>query len=119
MVISDKFGRKWKNRDILWIRVAKCSRKATYRWVTYNNERKLIYDKLNGYFDKKGNDVRNTFVELVPVLKGKKEGTWDPFPNTEEATCFKKSITINGYVNQDINKIEFDKELGNDIVIVK
>lgn len=107
MVQPDKFGRTWKGRKIVWLRLANCSREAHYKWITVNEDgkhsRKLVFDKKNGMCDKYGNNVRETLIETVPALEGKIEGTWDQFPNTDDANDFKKTLTFNGYATAKAN----------------
>lgn len=119
MVLPDKFGRTWKNRDIVWLRSANCNRPALYRWVGRGTDRKLIYDKLNGFCDKNGKDVRETLINIVPALKGNEENTWEHFPDTDEAINFKNTLTYDGYLNQENPDIDFDEEFDEDIVIIK
>ena len=119
MVTSDKYGRTWKNREIVWLSIARCARPALYRWDGRGSERKLIYDKLNGYCDKNGKDVRETVVDIVPALKGEKEGAWEYFPNTDDANSFKSTLAYNGYSNQEITNVDFDEEFYEDVIIIK
>lgn len=118
-VTYDKFGRTWKGRKIVWIRSANCARLALYRWVRDNNgKRKLIYDRKHGMYDKDGYHIQETRIEIVPALEGQDEnkkpvkGTWERFPDTDEACSFKKSITPTGYINQtEVSNVnEFDDE---------
>lgn len=119
----DKMGRTWNGRKIVWLRSANCSRLAYYRRVKKDSGWKLVYDKKRGMYDKKGNNVKETTVEIIPALEGVDDnglvvnGTWEFFPDTKEAWSFCKSITPNGYVSQE-NDIgidgfddEFDEEL--------
>jgi len=118
MVSSDKFGRTWKNREIVWLHTANCDRPALYRWVVNGTGRKLIYDKRNGNCDKNGKDVREIVVEIVPALKGKEEGTWEYFPDTNEAQNFKNTLTYDGYC-QDKSVDDFDEEFDENIIILQ
>ena len=98
MVVYDKLGRTWQGKKIVWIKYIDSSRMALYRWVIRDGERKLVYDKKQGMCDYKGVDVRDSNIELVPALEGKDGTGWQPFPNTKEATYFKKSLTRDGFV---------------------
>ena len=126
--VKDKFGRTWKNRNIVWIRSANCAREALYRWGMRDGERVLIYDNKNGMYDKQGYHVKETKIEILPALEGKDEkgrpvpGTWERFPRTDEALSFMKSITPNGFSTQasvtDVNDpSEYDDGYDDDILI--
>lgn len=121
--MSDKLGRTWKGRDIVWLRQAKCARQALYRWVGKGDDRKLIYDKLNGFCDKNGNDVRETLVDIIPALKGDEDGKWDFFPTTDEAQSFKDTLTYHGYINNvndnDEDMTGFDEEFDDGVITIK
>ena len=110
MVVCDKFGRTWEGRNILWVRYIDSSRKALYRWVNRNGERVLLYDKRNGMCDYRGVDVRDSRVELIPVLQKKNENGWEDFPSTKEAMSFKKTLSYNGRVKSEVSVpiIEYD-----------
>ena len=125
MVQPDKFGRTWKGKKIVWLRSTNCSGKALYKWITLYEDgksiRKLVYDKKNGMCDKQGYNVQETRFEIVPALEGKIEGTWERFPDSEEAYNFKKTLTFNGY-STIISKVEevneFDNEYNDEEFIV-
>jgi hypothetical protein len=111
VVLKDKFGRKWKGHNIVWIRSINCSREALYRWVVRNGESHLIYDKKRGMCDYRGFDVRESKFKLVPALEGKEGKEWVDFPNTKEANDFKKTLTYNGYAetSNDVIVSNFDE----------
>lgn len=129
MVMADKFGRTWKGRDIVWLRSANCGRQALYRWVGKDTERKLIYDKQNGWCDNNGNDIRKLIVDIVPALKKDENGNWEHFPNTDEAQSFKNTLTYDKYdennIAEDMNEYdneydnEFNEEILDDVIIIK
>lgn len=102
MVVCDKFGRTWEGKKILWLRSTDSSRKALYKWVNRNGDRVLVYDKRHGMCDYRGIDIRDSRVELVPVLQKKNEEGWEEFPSTKEAVSFKKTLSFNGYVNNEV-----------------
>ena len=121
MIKQDKLGRTWKGKKIVWIESINCARAALYRWVKRDGERVLIYDKRRGMCDKNGYDIREAKVDTVPVLEGEDgEGTWVRFPNTEEASCFKKSITFNGYAeyNNIENMGDFDVGYDDEEIVI-
>lgn len=125
MVQSDKFGRTWKGRKIVWLRSVNCAREALYKWITVNEDgkkvRKLVYDKQNGMCDKYGHNVKETRIEIVPALEGKTEGTWERFPDTDDAYDFKKTLTFNGFsnINADVEEAnEFDNEYNDEEIMV-
>jgi hypothetical protein len=112
VVLKDKLLRTWKGHKIVWVKSINCSRKALYRWIIKDGENHLIYDKKRGMCDYRGCNVRDSKVELVPVLYGKEGKEWDFFPNTKEANTFKKTLTYNGYVEAGNNILvsNFDNE---------
>ena len=122
VVTYDKFGRTWNNRKIVWIKSMSCNREALYRWSLDNDgNRKLIYDKKNGMYDRNGSYIKETFIDTIPALEGQDEkgnpveNTWQKFPNTENALEFLNSITPNGFINQSNNLNEL---YDDDILIV-
>jgi len=125
-VVYDKFGRTWKGRKVVWIRSANCARLALYRWGRdKDGNRKLIYDRKRGMYDEDGYHIKETRIEIVPALEGRGEdgkpveGTWERFPDTDEAWSFKKSITPTGYKTQvDVSDAnDFDNEFDEEILI--
>jgi len=125
MVKADKFGRTWKGRKIVWLRSSNCAREALYKWITLYEDgekvNKLIYDKKNGMCNKSGYNIRKTVIEIIPALEGKTEGTWDPFPDTNDAYDFKKTLTFKGYVNISSNvedSNEFDNYFNDEEIMV-
>ena len=126
MVFYDKFGRTWKGRKIVWIRSANCSSLALYRWADRDGKRVLVYDKKRGMYDKDGYNVKETRIDIIPALEGRDKdgrsapGTWERFPDTEEAYKFIKSITQNGLANQEQENIvvtDFNDEYDEEIII--
>ena len=125
MVQPDKFGRTWKGRKIVWIRSTNCSRKALYKWITVYDDgksvQKLVYDKKSGMCDKQGYSVKETQFEIVPALEGKTEGTWERFPDTEDAYNFKKTLDFNTYsaiTDTIVDVNEFDNEYNDEEIVI-
>ena len=113
MSLPDKYGRKWNGRNVRWVRTAMTGNMASYRWgVNKNGERSLIFDS-RGMLDRYGYNVKNSKVELRPVLEGKYGESWEPFPDTDDAQKFKKSLRYTSVVS--IN----DDDYGDDDIIVK
>ena len=108
MVVYDTFGRTWKGRKIVWIKSANSSRHALYRCVVRDGKKRLIYDKKRGMCDKDGCHIKEPKISIIPALEGvgknglPEPGTWERFPDTEEAHNFTKSITQSGFVNHEI-----------------
>ena len=102
MVVSiDKLGRTWKGRKIYWIKSMNCCRRADYSWVIKDGERHLIYDKKKGMYDNTGINVKDSKIELIPVLEGKDGKEWVHFPSSPEAIVYKNSLTYSGYVEKN------------------
>jgi hypothetical protein len=125
MVKADKFGRTWKGRKIVWLRSSNSAREALYKWITVYEDgekvNKLVYDKKSGMCDKRGYNVRKTIIEIIPALDGKTEGSWDLFPDTNDAYDFKKTLTYNGYDNTSsiVEELsEFDSYLNDEEIMV-
>ena len=123
MVVYDKFGRTWDGRKIVWIRSSSCARLALYRWDVQEGQRKLIYDKKRGMYDKNGYHIKEMHVNMVPALEGKDEDghpvpdTWERFPDTEEAYAFTMSIAQNGIINQKQENVDNFDEYDEEIMI--
>lgn len=101
MVRKDPYKRTWDGKDICWIRRS-CIIHAEYHKIKNRASKdekksgnfskwKLIYDPKYGMYDRKGRYVKNAYYEEVPVLLNI-DGTWEEFPNTEEAQIFRWNL---------------------------
>lgn len=125
MVFYDKLGRTWNNQKVVWIRVADSSSEALYDCTYRDGKRVLTYDLRHGMFDKDGYYVRDAKIKYVPALESKNvDGTpqlhnWEHFPNTEEASLFKQSITMSGIVKLEKDNYNDDDSDNDDDIMIK
>ena len=102
-MLYDKLERTWNNQRVMWIRRVSSARFAKYSIEKRETGNKLVYNMRNGYYDKNGRNIRETYVDIVPVLEKLDENrqpildTWEHFPDTKESEEFKNYIHFEGY----------------------
>jgi hypothetical protein len=100
----DILQRTWNNRKIAWIQSVSSARFAKYSIEKREIGNKLIYNERNGYYDKRGKNVRDVYVRMVPVLEKLDSNNkpvvneWVHFPDTKEANEYKSYISIEGNI---------------------
>lgn len=106
-MLYDKLQRSWNNRRIMWIRRVSSARFAKYSIEKRDIGHKLIYNMRNGYYDEKGRNVKDVYVDMVPVLEKLDEqnkpiiNEWEHFPDTKEANEYKNYIQFEGYADSN------------------
>lgn len=125
MVFYDKLGRTWNNRKVVWIRRANACRFANYDLLnsfggtilTYTNKGKSLIKNSKGMYDKNGIHIQEAVFETIPALEGMLDGkpnpgTWEHFPNTEDALLYMETIKLQSTNTFDI--VEGDKKHEDD-----
>ena len=109
-MLYDKLGRTWNNRKIMWIRKISASGRGKYTMEKRDDVNKLTYDIKNGFYDKNGKNIRESYLEIVPVLEKLDNNQkpilneWENFPNTKESYEYKKYINFEGYKEMDFSE---------------
>ena len=99
----DKLERTWNNQRIMWIRKVSSASFAKYSIEKRDNGNKLVYNMHNGYYDKNGRNVRETYVDMIPVLEKMDKNrqpilyAWEHFPCTKDVEEYRNSIKFEGY----------------------
>lgn len=116
-MLYDKLQRTWNNRRIMWIRHVSSARFAKYTIEKKDIGNKLVYNMRNGYYDEKGRNVKDVYVDMVPVLEKLDDynrpiiNEWEHFPDTKEANEYKNYIRFEGYANSNTqNETEVPEE---------